>query len=339
MNLDTHTIEPASVSSANVVEAARALEGRVIRTPLLSVPALNHRAQREILLKPESLQHIGAFKARGALYACSKLSPQALAAGLCTFSSGNHGQAVALAAKEAKTVAVVVMPEDAPQTKVDAVRELGAEVVFAGKTTAERQTRAHAIARQRGLTIIPPFDDANVIAGQGTATLELIQEAAARGTPVDAVIVPVGGGGLLAGACLAAELAPSNVKVIAAEPDTADAFRKSLAAGRRVTVPPSSSIADGLRPIEVGALNFAVAAPRVAQAITVTEAELGLATVRLLAWAKLLVEPSGACALAACFSQELPRDLRRIGVIISGGNIAMSTLQRLLAEHGETFAR
>jgi threonine dehydratase len=339
MTSETHPIDPSNPSAADVLSASRALAGRVLRTPLLSVPAINQRAQREILIKPESLQHIGAFKARGALYACSKLSAQALAAGLCTFSSGNHGQAVALAAREAKTLAVVVMPEDAPQTKVEAVRELGAEVVFAGKTTADRQTRAETIARERGLTIIPPFDDAHVIAGQGTATLELIEDAAARGTPVDAVIVPVGGGGLLAGACLAAELAPSAVKVIAAEPETADAFRKSLLAGRRVTIPPSSSIADGLRPIQVGALNFAVAEHRVAQAITVSDAEIGLATVRLLAWAKLFVEPSGACALAACFSSELPKEIRRIGVLVSGGNMAMSTLQRLLAEHGESFAR
>jgi threonine dehydratase len=313
-----------SLDESLVLEAARALEGKIVKTPLLSVPELDELAssggpRREVLLKVESLQYVGAFKARGALFAASRLSPDALAAGLCTYSSGNHGQAVALAAKRHATTAVIVMPLDAPAPKVDAVRRLGAEIVFEGTTTTERKRRAEAISRERGLTIVPPFDDDHVIAGQGTATLELCR---------DAVVVPVGGGGLLAGACLAVRtVRPTATRpapiVVAAEPDTANAMQQSLAAGERVTVAPSTSIADGLRPVQVGERNFAIAREHVRHAVTVDDR----------AMAKLVVEPSGACALAAVFAKSFPPEVRRIGVIVSGGNVSTELFGRLLREY------
>jgi threonine dehydratase len=332
-----------SLDESLVLEAARALEGKIVKTPLLSVPELDELAssggpRREVLLKVESLQYVGAFKARGALFAASRLSPDALAAGLCTYSSGNHGQAVALAAKRHATTAVIVMPLDAPAPKVDAVRRLGAEIVFEGTTTTERKRRAEAISRERGLTIVPPFDDDHVIAGQGTATLELCREAEASGRPVDAVVVPVGGGGLLAGACLAVRtVRPTATRpapiVVAAEPDTANAMQQSLAAGERVTVAPSTSIADGLRPVQVGERNFAIAREHVRHAVTVDDRAIGLAVARLAALAKLVVEPSGACALAAVFAKSFPPEVRRIGVIVSGGNVSTELFGRLLREY------
>ncbi len=326
---------PEVPSPADVLDAAAFLEGKILRTPLLSIPELDRLLGREILLKPENLQHIGAFKARGALFAASRLGPAAAARGLATYSSGNHGQAVALAAKRAGTTALVVMPEDAPTLKIDAVRALGADVVFEGKTTTARRKKAEELAAERGLTVIAPFDDANVIAGQGTATLELIRDAEARGTPVDAIVVPVGGGGLLAGACLAARADGSRAvpRIIAAEPDTANAFQKSVIAGRRVTIAPSSSIADGLRPVEVGELNFEVSARVVSHCIAVTDEAIGLAVVRLLAFAKLLVEPSGACSLAACFASDFPTDTKRVGVVLSGGNVSLELVTRLIEQH------
>lgn len=327
-----------SLDESLVLEAARVLEGKIVKTPLVSVPELNQLGGREILLKAENLQHIGAFKARGALFAASRLSTAALSAGLCTYSSGNHGQAVALAAQRHGTTAVIVMPVDAPSPKVDAVRRLGAEIVFEGTTTTERKLRAEALAAARGLTILPPFDDDHVIAGQGTATLELLREAEAQGRPVDAVVVPVGGGGLLAGACLAARTARPSPLVIAAEPRTANAMQQSLAAGERVVVAPSSSIADGLRPLQVGERNFTIARESVRHAIAVDDAAIGLALARLAALAKLFVEPSGACALAAVFAEDFPAEVQRVGVIVSGGNVALELFSRLLHENeGELF--
>ncbi len=314
----------------DVVVAKERLGKSVERTPVLRVPALDARAGAQLYLKAECLQRIGAFKARGAMNAVLSLSEASRRRGLVTFSSGNHGQAVALAGREAGVEVDVVMPEDAPSVKVDAVRALGGRVTFAGKTTPDRERVAREIAARSGGALIPPFDDAAVIAGQATATLELLEQAEERGATLDAVLVPVGGGGLLAGACLAVTGHPSRPRVVAVEPEAADAFRRSFEAKERVTVAPGTTIADGLKPVRVGELNFAIAMEHVAVAVTVSDGAISAAVRALLFEGKVLAEPSGACALAAALERLVPFAARRIGVIVSGGNVSPAVLRAAL---------
>lgn len=319
------------MSVHEVRAAAERLAGRVVRTPALRCPALDARAGAELWLKAEDLQKIGAFKARGALHAVGRLAPALRARGVITYSSGNHAQAVALAAREYGVRATIAMPVDAPAVKVAGVRGLGAEIVFAGTTSDERRAAALEVQAATGGAIVEPFDDADVIAGQGTATLELLEQVAAAGSQLDAIVVPVGGGGLIAGACLVAEAA--GVEVWSAEPTTCNAMAKSLAAGARVAVPPGPTLADGLRPVRVGALNFEIARRVVRGSFEVDDAELGRALVGLLLHAKVLAEPSGVAGLAAALKGTLRG--RRVGVIVSGGNVDPALVGELLARHAE----
>jgi len=312
------------------VRAARErIRGMVWQTPVLRCPALDELAGAELWLKAENLQRIGAFKARGAMHAVGLLDPALRARGVITYSSGNHAQAVALAAKAHGVQAHVAMPVDAPAIKMASVRALGAEVVLAGTTSAERREAALAIQARTGGAMVEPFDDEAIIAGQGTATLELLETVRAEGGGgLDALAVPVGGGGLVAGACVA----------LAVEPVGCDAMGQSLARGERVTVEPAATLADGLKPVRVGERNFAIARARLAGALTVDDAEMGRALVLLLTLAKVLVEPSGAAALAAAL-RGLPGAPRRVGVILSGGNVEPALVSRLLAEHGAGYPR
>ncbi len=323
----------------DVQEAAAFIAGQVVRTPAIRCPVLDSIAGAELWLKAENLQHIGAFKARGALTAVGRLSKDERARGVLTYSSGNHAQAVALAAKIHGARCQVTMPVDTPAIKIEAVRALGAEVTFAGTTSADRKQAALAIRDRTGSIIIPPFDDRNIIAGQGTATLELFQDVATQtgGASLDALVVPVGGGGLIAGACLVA--AEHNCPVYAVEPVGCDAMSQSLAQGKRALVVPGPTIADGLKPVQVGELNFAIARQHVQAAFQVTDVELGRALVSLLVYAKILVEPSGAAALALALrsggadlraGETLPGAPKRVGVILSGGNLGAETLRQLL---------
>lgn len=314
------------------VRAARArIAEHILRTPVLTCPALDALAGARLFLKAENLQRIGAFKARGAMHALVRMDPERRARGVITYSSGNHAQAVALAAQTFGVRADIAMPIDAPAIKADAVRALGARVHLAGTTSAHRRERALAIAAETGGAVVEPFDDLDVVLGQATATLELVDELAARGEVLDALLVPVGGGGLLAGACLACS--DNSTVIYAVEPQGCDAMGRSLAAGRRVVVEPAPTLADGLRPVQVGVVDFAIARGRVAGAFTVDDAELGRALVRLLVDAKLLVEPSGAAALAAALRGGLPARPRNVGVLLSGGNVEPTLVARLLAEH------
>ncbi|TPV95314.1 MAG: threonine/serine dehydratase [Myxococcales bacterium FL481] len=319
----------------HVAEAAQRLAGRVLRTPTLRCRALESAVGAELWLKLESLQHVGAFKARGALHTVGRLDPDVRARGILTYSSGNHAQAVALAGTEYGLRTTVVMPTDAPAIKVAGVRNLGAEVVFAGTTSVERRDRALALQAERGGVVIPPFDHADIIAGQGTATRELCEQIEqATGELPDVLLVPVGGGGAMAGACLATAGTP--VRVCGVEPQACDAFARSLAAGRRVAVEPGDTIADGLKPVQVGQLNFAIARQYVRESFRVTEDELAEALVRLAVYGKLVVEPSAAAGVAVALrgaatlrgDGELPR---RIAVLVTGGNVEPSRLTELIA--------
>jgi len=320
------------MSVDDVRAAAERLAGQVVKTPVLRSPALDALAGAELWLKAECLQRIGAFKARGALHAVGRMSPETRARGVITFSSGNHAQAVALAAREFGVKATIAMPVDAPAVKVAGVRALGAEIVFAGTTSEERRAAALAVREQTGGAIVDPFDDPDIIAGQGTATLELVEEVEARGSKLDALVVPVGGGGLIAGACLVAEAA--DVAVYSAEPATCNALAASLRAGERVAVTPGPTLADGLKPVRVGGQNFAIARRVVRGSFEVDDAALGRALVGLLLHAKVLVEPSGAAGLAATLDGALRG--RRVGVLLSGGNVEPSLVADLLARHAGT---
>ena len=331
------------LSIAHVRDAAKRLAGRVWSTPVLRSPALEALAGRALFLKAENLQRIGAFKARGAMHAVLRLAEDRRARGIITYSSGNHAQAVALAAREFGVPAWIAMPVDAPAIKVAGVRALGAEIVFAGTTSDERQRAALELQARHGATIIEPFDDPDIITGQATATLELCEHVlACTGEPLDALVVPVGGGGLIAGAALVT--AALGIPLFSAEPATCNAMARSLAAGERVAVAPGPTLADGLKPTRVGALNFAVVSRTISAAFEVDDLELGRALVRLLMNAKALVDPSGAAALAVALRGPADRTAhdprggfpgRRVGVLLSGGNVSPALVAELLTRHAD----
>ncbi len=324
------------LSFAAVKAAAERLAGKVWHTPLLRCPALDAISGRELFFKPENLQRIGAFKARGAMHAVLRLPSEVRARGIVTYSSGNHAQAVALAAREFGVPAWIAMPVDAPAVKVASVRALGAEIVFAGTTSDDRHRAAKDLALRHNAVIIEPFDHPDIITGQATATLELCDDVVtATGMPLDTLLIPVGGGGLIAGAALVAR--DWGIRLVAVEPSTCNAMGRSLAAGHRVAVPPGKTLADGLKPTRVGSLNFEISQPHIADAFTVEDNELGLALVRLLVHAKVLVEPSGAAAAAVALRR--PNTARRhcpgrrVGVMLSGGNVSPALVAELLARH------
>ncbi|HUS68316.1 MAG TPA: threonine/serine dehydratase [Kofleriaceae bacterium] len=317
---------------ADVLAAAERLRGQVVRTPVVRCAALDRAAGVELWLKAESLQTIGAFKARGALNALAQLPAEVRARGVITYSSGNHAQAVAMAALRHGVTAEIFMPVDAPRIKADAVRAMGARIIPVGTTSLERHEAALARQRETGAAIIEPFDHPHTIAGQGTATLELLEDAVAAGVILDALVVPVGGGGLIAGACLAAE--GSGLAIHGVEPAGCDSMGQSLARGEVTAIGPGPTIADGLKPTRVGQMPFAIARTRLAGCHTVDDAELGAAVAALAIQAKLVVEPSGAAGVALAL-RGLPGSPRRVGVILSGGNIAPERLAELVVAYGQ----
>lgn len=319
---------------ADVERAAERIAGLVWSTPVLRCPAFDELANAALWLKAENLQRIGAFKARGAMHAVGRLDQAERCKGVITFSSGNHAQAVALAARSFGIPACIAMPTDAPAVKVAVVRELGAEIVFAGTTSDERREVALALAAERGGTIIQPFDHPDIVAGAGTATLELVESVADAGEKLDALVVPVGGGGLIAGACVVA--AERGIAVYSAEPVGCDALAQSLEQGERVSVQPASTIADGLKPVRVGELNFAIAQRVVAGSYRVNDEEIGRTLVQLLMRTKVLVEPSGAAALAVALRGDLPGRPKHVGVMLSGGNVDPRQVARLIERYGES---
>lgn len=330
------------LGTADVQAAAERIAGRIVHTPTLRCPRLDalSAAPVELFLKAENMQRIGAFKARGAMHAVGRLDPSVRALGVITFSSGNHAQAVALAAREFGVPATIAMPIDAPAVKVAVVRELGATIVMAGYTSEDRRKVAYELAAESGAAIIQPFDHPDIVCGQGTATAELLASAGALGGELDVIIVPVGGGGVIAGACIATR--KSNTPIYSAEPEGCDALACSLEAGHRVAVEPGPTLADGLKPVRVGALNFQIAKQDVQGSFRVNDDELGRALVQVLVRAKTLVEPSGAAGVAVAL-REAPR-LReqlgvqdrplRVGVIMTGGNVDPALVATLITKWG-----
>jgi threonine dehydratase len=297
------------------------------RTPLLPLPG----SALPVFLKCENMQPAGAFKLRGAVNMLQQLTVEARACGVITYSSGNHGQAVALAARALGSPAVVVMPTTAPAIKVAGVRDFGAEVAFAGTTSLERCVYAEREAEKRGLTIVPPFDHLWIIAGQGTVGLEILEQL----PEVELVVVPIGGGGLASGVAAAIKLSRPDIRVVGVEPAGSNAMQQSLAAGAPTTVQGTRSIADGLLPLRPGDLTFAHVRRFVDDVVTVSEEAIVAAMRALYFDAKIVVEPSGAAALAAVMSGAVspepgPRASRPIAVVLSGGNVSPADLAALL---------
>ena len=313
----------ALTSLAAIEDAAARIRATATRTPLIDV---SWQADRHLLLKCENLQVAGAFKIRGAFNMIAKLPVNARRCGVITYSSGNHAQAVAYAAKSLGISAVVVMPTTAPAIKIERTRGYGAEVLFKGTTSIERRSLAEDEALARGLTIVPPFDHPDIIAGQGTVGREILEDAAS----LDRVYVPIGGGGLIAGVAAAIKQARSTIKVIGVEPAGAATMSASLTAGRPVTLDSVSSVADGLLPIRPGDLTFAHVQAFVDDVVTVDDAAITRAVGWLFRRGKLVVEPSGAATVAASLFADTARD----GVsaaVLSGGNVSLEALSKLVA--------
>lgn len=314
------------VSLPSIRAAARRIESIARRTPVLDVSDL---AGRPLWLKCEPQQPGGAFKIRGATNMLMRLDPEALKRGVITFSSGNHGQAVALAASRLGAPAVIVMPTTAPAIKVAGVRRWGAEVVLTGTTSVERRAKAEAIAEERGLTMVPPFDHEWIIEGQGTCGLEILDQVPG----VDLVVVPVGGGGLISGVAAAVKLSRPDVRVVGVEPAGAAKMSASLRAGHPVTLDRTESIADGLMPVRPGDLTFAHVQAFVDDVVTVDDAAIARAALWLFHEAKQVVEPSGAATVAAILwprPETLLADRSlKTAAILSGGNVAPETLAAL----------
>ena len=316
------------VTLADIESAARGLAGVAIRTPLLPFDALSESVGVPVLVKPEMLQRGGAFKFRGAYTYLSRLSPADRAKGVVAPSSGNHAQAVALAAKLFGVPATVVMPTTVTEAKRGGAERLGARVVLAGTTTKDRYDKALEIVRKEGGTLVPPYDDPAIIAGQGTLALEIADDAPDVGT----VLVQVGGGGLSAGVATAIKQRIPGVRVVGVEPSGAPKLSEARAAGHPVRLEKTSSLADGLMAIEVGRLPFAHHARYVDEVVTVDDAALAPAVRLLLDRLKLVAEPSGAITIAALMLGLVrPADKRPIVAVLSGGNIEWPGLQELLA--------
>jgi threonine dehydratase len=321
----------APVTLADVRAAAKRIEGAAHRTPVVHSRTLDDLVGAEVYLKCENLQRVGAFKFRGAYNAIAQLPPEQLARGIAAYSSGNHAQAVALAARELGSTAVIVMPQDTPQSKLDAVAGYGAEIVTYDRYTGNREEIGAKLAADRGLALIPPYEHREVIAGQGTAALELIEDAGA----LDALVVPVGGGGLMAGSAVAAKGLLEPVRMVGVEPEAGDDTLRSLRAGRRVPVPVPRTIADGQAASVPGALTFSINQRLVDEIVLVSDDELRAGLRFAFDRLKLVMEPSGVSGLAALLAGRV--SLRRedgarprVGVIVSGGNVGWRRFTELV---------
>lgn len=314
------------VGFGDVQAAATRIAGVAHKTPVVTSRTVDAQCGAQLFFKCENLQRAGAFKFRGACNAVAQLLAAQQKAGVVTFSSGNHGQALALAAHLQSVPATIVMPRDAPASKIAATAAYGGEVILYDRHAESREAIAERLARERGVTLIPPFDHPHIIAGQGTAAKELLEEVGA----LDYLLTPLGGGGLLAGSALAARALAPHCKVIGVEPEAGNDGQQSFRLGRVVTISMPDTIADGARTLHLGELTFPIIRELVDDVVTVSDAQL-IETMRFFAERmKLIVEPTGVLAAAAML-QGAVRLHGRVGVIISGGNVDFADLARLLA--------
>jgi threonine dehydratase len=322
-----------SVTIDDVRDAARRIEGVAVRTPLLESPALEARLGGRVLIKAETFQRVGAFKFRGAYNRLSRLSEDERKRGVVAFSSGNHAQGVALAGRALDMPVLIVMPSDAPKVKAEATRNYGAEIRFYDRARESREEIAAGLARERGAVVVPAFDDPFIIAGQGTAGLEVVEQAQALGERIAQVIGPVGGGGLMAGVSLAIRAHAPWARIWGVEPEGFDDLRRSLEAGKRVGAPPAPrSLCDALESPMPGEITFPILKANLAGALTVDDAEVAQAMRFAFQELKLVVEPGGSVALAALLSGKARADPGGATVIIlSGGNVDPALYGRILA--------
>jgi len=307
-------------------EARERISSRIHHTPVLTSRQFNEVAGKEVYFKCENFQRAGAFKIRGATNKIQSLTPAEKQQGIVAFSSGNHAQAVALAGREAGVRVLVAMPEDAPAAKVAGTCGYGAEVVFYDRHKQDREAFAMDLAERERLIMVPPYDDYLILAGQGTCGLELVEEA----PELDTVLAPCSGGGLFAGVATAAKALNSKIRCYPVEPVTADDTRQSFLKGERVSIPPPPTIADGLRVQIPGKLTFPIVQKLADDVLTVSDEEI-IETLRFMLFRmKILVETSGVTAAAAVMFKKLPADAKRVGVILSGGNIDPDLLQSVI---------
>ena len=312
---------------ADVAAAADRLRGVAHVTPVLTSRTADGNVGAALYFKAENLQRGGAFKFRGAYNAVAALSPEQRRAGVVTYSSGNHAQALSYASRLLDTEATIIMPEDAPAVKVAATRGYGGQVHFYNRYTENREEIGRRFATERGLALIPPYDHPDVIAGQGTAARELLE--AVPG--LDVLLVPLGGGGLLAGSAIAAKQLNPSIKIIGVEPAAGNDGQQSLKAGKIIHIPAPVSIADGAVVTHVGYHNFPILQDLVDDIVTVEDRDLVAAMRFFLERMKIVVEPTGCLGAAAAFSGTYPVAGKRVGVILSGGNVDIARLGTLLA--------
>jgi threonine dehydratase len=319
--------DTALLQYSDVEQAAARLAGAAHRTPVLTSSTANARLGAELFFKCENYQRMGAFKFRGAFNAIARFTDAQRAAGVLTFSSGNHAQAIALSARLAGIRATIIMPNDAPALKVQATKEYGGEVIFYDRYTENREEIARRLAEERGMTLVPPYDHPDVICGQGTAARELFEDVG----PLDVLLVPLGGGGLLAGCALAASGLSPDCKVIGVEPEAGNDGQQSLAKGEIVHIGVPKTIADGAMVTHVGEHNFEVIKRRVDAIVTVSDAQL-VETMKFFAERmKMVVEPTGCLGAAAALCGVVPVAGKRVGIVISGGNVDLSRFAELVA--------
>ena len=318
----------------DLIQQARArIAGRVHHTPVVTSRSFNQVAGREVFFKCENLQRAGAFKIRGATNKILSLTDDEKSRGVIAVSSGNHAQAVALASREAGIRSVVAIPADAPKAKIEATRNYGADIRLFDRHKDDRDAFGREIAEREGLVMVPAYDDYLIMAGQGTCGLEFLDEV----PDLDCILTPCSGGGLFAGVSTAAKSLKPSINCFAVEPDTANDTRQSIRKGERIAIPPPPTIADGLRVQTPGALTFAITRANAEDVLTVTDKEITDTMRFMLLRMKLLVEPSGAAAAAAVFFKKLPDEMKRVGVVLSGGNIDSDLLAQLLSEKEEVW--
>ncbi|POR50361.1 threo-3-hydroxy-L-aspartate ammonia-lyase [Bosea psychrotolerans] len=324
---DAAASKPSLPTYADVEAAALRIKGVAHHTPVLTSATANRRTDASLVFKAENLQRMGAFKFRGGYNAIAALSPEQKRAGVVTYSSGNHAQAIALAGKLLGVPTTIIMPEDAPVAKVEATQAYGGEIVRYDRYSQDRLAIGGRLAAERGLTVIPPYDHPHVIAGQGTATKELIEDAG----PLDILLVCLGGGGLLAGAALAAKALNPGCRVFGVEPEAGNDGQQSFRSGKIVKIAVPKTIADGAQTSFLGDLTFPIIQALVEDIVTVSDAALVEAMRFFAERMKLVVEPTGCLAAAAAFTGAVPVAGKRVGVILSGGNVDLASFARFIA--------
>ncbi|ANS42466.1 threo-3-hydroxy-L-aspartate ammonia-lyase [Serratia inhibens] len=318
---------PHCITAADISAAAEILAGHALRTPVMTSHQADHLTGAKLFFKCENFQRVGAFKFRGAYNAIAQLSEAQRKAGVIAFSSGNHAQAMALAARELGVNVTIVMPNDAPETKLAATRGYGANVVIYQRHSENREEITQRLAAEQGLSIVPPYDHPQVMAGQGTATKELIEEVG----PLDVLLVSTGGGGLLSGSAIAAHHWSPGCRVYGVEPQAGNDVQQAFRSGQPVRIPVPKTIADGAQTQQVGTLTFPIIQQYVEDILTVTDAQLCRQMRFFMERMKMVVEPTGCLAAAAAMNSLLDLRGKKVGVIVSGGNVDVDKIAQYLA--------